>query len=198
MMHMSDSLQKLFGIPARVKLLRLFLFNPKQSFTLEDIAERARIQGKEARRELELFSKIKIIKRARKIARSPAPRFVLNGEFEYVQALQALLLNAPAQGDTILERIRHVGNLKLLILSGIFVGEWEGSLDLLVVGDRINERKLRERVHRLESEIGKELRYAQLTTQDFFYRLNMNDHLLRDVLDYPHRIVLDRLNIGLK
>jgi hypothetical protein len=50
----------------------------------------------------------------------------------------------------------------------------------------------------LESEIGRELRYALLTTQEFFYRLNMNDHLLRDVLDYNHRIMFDRLDIGLK
>lgn len=195
---MTDVLQKLFGSPARVKLLRLFLFNPRLSFTLADIAERSRIKEKVARRELDLFSNIKIIKRSRRPARSTAARFTLNTEFEYAQALQALLLNAPAQGDTILARVRRVGALKLLVLSGVFVGEWEGSLDLLIVGDRINERALRQRVRRLESEVGKELRYASLTTQDFFYRLNMNDHLLRDVLDYPHRIALDKLNIGLK
>jgi hypothetical protein len=194
---MTDVLQKLFGSPARVKLLRLFLFNPKQSFALADVIERSQIKGKEARRELELFSKIKLIKRARKAARF-VPRFTLNDEFQYAQALQALLLNAPAQGDTILKRVRRIGSLKLLILSGVFTGEWDGSLDLLIVGDRINERKLRERVRRLESDVGKELRYASLDTQDFYYRLNMNDHLLRDVLDYPHRIVLDKLNLGLK
>jgi hypothetical protein len=194
---MTDVLQKLFGSLARVKLLRLFLFNPKQSFSLAEAIERSQIKGKEARRELELFSKIKLIKRARKAARL-MPRYVLNDGFEYVQPLRELLLNAPAQGDTILKRMQGVGGLKLLILSGVFVGEWNGSLDLLVVGERISERKLRQRVRRLESDLGKELRYASLNTQDFQYRLNMNDHLLRDMLDYPHRIMLDKLNIGLK
>lgn len=195
---MTDALLKLFGSPARVKLLRLFLFNPKQAFTLTEAAERARVNVREARRELALLTKTKVIKRARKAARSAGPRFILNGEFEYVQTLQALLLNAPAQGDTILKRVGRVGSLKLLILSGVFAGEWEDGLDLLIVGERINDRKLREHMRRLESTIGKELRYASLTTQDFFYRLNMNDHLLRDVLDYPHRIVLDKLNLGLR
>ena len=50
----------------------------------------------------------------------------------------------------------------------------------------------------LEAEIGKEVRYAWMSTSDFFYRLNMSDRLLRDMFDYPHAIVLDRLDIGLK
>jgi hypothetical protein len=53
-------------------------------------------------------------------------------------------------------------------------------------------------MRRLESEIGRELRYTMLVSEDFLYRLNMNDKLVRDTFDYPHRIVFDRLNIGLK
>lgn len=192
---MTDGLQKLFGSAARVKLLRLFLFNPQESFSLPEAMEHARISGKEARRELNIFLDIRLIKRVR---RSKIPRYGLNEEFVYLQALQNLLLNAPERGKDIYERIRRTGILKLLILSGIFLGEWEGRLDLFIVGDKVNERALRGRIRRLESEIGKELRYALLTSEDFFYRINMNDHLLRDVLDYPHRIVLDKLNIGLQ
>ncbi len=61
----------------------------------------------------------------------------------------------------------------------------------------MNERILRNRVRVLEAELGKEIRYAAMSTQDFFYRLNMSDKLLRDILDYPHSIAFDRLNIGL-
>ena len=53
-------------------------------------------------------------------------------------------------------------------------------------------------MRKLESEIGRDLRYALLGSEDFAYRLNMNDKLVRDIMDYPHRIVFDRLNIGLK
>ena len=69
---------------------------------------------------------------------------------------------------------------------------------MFVVGDRIKERVLRTRMRKLESEIGRDLRYALLGSEDFAYRLNMNDKLVRDIMDYPHRIVFDRLNIGLK
>jgi hypothetical protein len=192
---MTDGLQKLFGSPARIKLLRLFLFNPRQSFTLADAAKRARVSEDEVRRECAVFSRAELVMRA---ARGKGVRYVLNSDFEYVAALQNLLLNAPARGRDIVERIRRAGSLKLVILSGIFVGEWDTSLDLLVVGDRMKDKKLREEIRKLESEIGKEIRYTLLTTENFFYRLNLNDKLVRDVLDYSHTIVLDKLDIGLK
>jgi hypothetical protein len=192
----SDSLTKLFGSTARVKLLRLFLFNPRLSFTLPDAAARACVSERTARREVQLFCAAGLVKRAR--LRSAGARYGLNPDFVYLSAMQNLLLNAPARAEDIAARLRPLGVLKLVVLSGIFVGEWEGRLDLLVVGDRIKEAKLRAAIRRLEAELGKEVRYSLLTTERFFYRLELNDHLVRDVLDYPHRIVFDRLNIGLK
>ncbi len=192
----SDPLCKLFGSTARIKLLRLFLFNPRLTYTVPDAAQRARVPERTARREITLFVSAGLVKRAR--LRSAGARFGLNADFGYVTALQNLLLNAPARGADIAEHLRPSGAIKLVILSGIFMGEWEGRVDLLVVGDRMKEPKLRMAVRRLEAELGKEVRYSLLTTEQFFYRMGLNDHLVRDVLDYPHKIVFDKLNIGLK
>jgi len=192
---MTDGLEKLFGTPARVKLLRLFLFNPKQSYTLKDIALRARVVDREARREVHLLHAAKMIDRS---TRGKGVRYGLNQKFEYTAALQNLLLNAPKRADDIVKRVRGVGTIRMIILSGIFIGEWEDRLDILIVGDKVKERMLRDRMKGLEAEIGKEIRFSLLTTEDFYYRLNMNDKLVRDVLDYPHAVVLDRLNIGIK
>ena len=192
---MADGLEKLFGTPARVKLLRLFLFNPRQSFSLQEIAMRSRVHEAEVRHEVTLLSNTKLIERSK---RGKGVRYNLNSKFEYTAALQNLLLNAPRRADDIVKRLRGVGVVRLVILSGIFMGEWDERLDMLLVGDRIKERVLRDRVRSLEAEIGKEIRYALLGSEDFMYRLNMNDKLVRDVFDYPHSIVLDRLNIGLK
>ena len=192
---MSDPLAKLFSSSTRVKLLRLFLFNPSLSFTVAEAARRARIPEREARKEMTLFASIQLIEKARRGGKSA--RFVLRGDFAYLAALQGLLLNASVTGGDLYERLRHAGVVKLLMLSGIFLGEWERRLDILIVADKVKERLLKERIRRLESEIGRELRFAVLSTDDFFYRLSMNDHLLRDVIDYPHAIIYDRLNIGL-
>ncbi len=192
----SDPLCKLFGSSARVKLLRLFLFNPRLSYTVPDAAQRSRVPERTTRREILLFTAAGLIKRAR--LRSAGARYGLNPDFQYLLALQNLLLNAPARGADIAERLKGSGTIKLVILSGIFLGEWDGRLDLFVVGDRMKEKKLRAAVRRLEAELGKEVRYSLLSTEQFVYRLGLSDHLVRDVLDYPHTIVLDKLNIGLK
>ncbi len=192
---MTDTLTKLFGSPARVKLLRLFLFNPRQTITLSDAAARARVTTDAARKEISMMLAIGLLERH---PRRGAMRYGLSARSTYAEALQNLLLNAPMRAAEMYERIRAAGTLKLVVVSGIFVGEWDGALDLLVVGDRISERVLYKKIEMLEAEIGKEVRFAALSTADFFYRLNMSDRLLRDVFDYPHRIVHDRLDIGLK
>lgn len=192
---MTDPLAQLFSTSTRVKLLRLFLFNPGYSFTVPQAAERARVSAREARREIAVLLRAKLVQRSR---RSRAWRFVLRNDFKYLQALQALMLNSPIRGEDIVKQLRPAGGLKFLTLGGIFLGHWDSALDILAVGDRVSDAKFRARIRRLEAEVGKELRYALLTTSDFSYRLAMSDKLLRDVLDYPHRIVVDRLNTGLK
>jgi hypothetical protein len=42
----------------------------------------------------------------------------------------------------------------------------------------------------MEAEIGGELSYAVFETKEFLYRLNMYDKLVRDILDYPHEVVV--------
>ena len=54
-----------------------------------------------------------------------------------------------------------------------------------------------ERVIRsIEAEIGKELRYASFETPDFRYRLGMYDKLVRDILDFPHKKVVDKIGVA--
>lgn len=194
---MSDTLEKLFGSAARVKLLRLFLFNPRQNYTIPDAASRARVPERTARKELALFSSIGLIKRS-PTRRGSGARFFVNEDFEYLSVLQALLLNAPQRAKDIYQAVRGTGVVKLIIVAGVFAGDWEGRLDVLIVGDRVKEPRVRARMRMLEAEIGRELRYTTLPTEDFLYRLNMNDKLVRDVMDYPHQVVFDRLQIGLK
>jgi len=192
---MTDPLSKLFGNPARVKLLRLFLFNPKLYFTISAIAMHSRVTEGEVKREMAVLFSADLVKRVRN---ARGIRYILNEEFAYLNPFKELLLNAPVRGEEIHSLIKGTGAIKLIVLAGIFVSDWEGSIDLLVVGDRLQERKLKDKIRILESELGKEIRFAHLATQDFFYRLNVSDRLLRDVFDYPHKVALDKLDIGLK
>jgi hypothetical protein len=190
---MADVLQKLFGSSARVKILRLFLFSPQMSFSFKDIQSRTR--SRETRKETTLLLKIGFLERT--VYRGKAT-FTLNPDFTYLAALRSLILNTPMRGKEIYAYVEKTGVIKLLVTSGIFMGEIDTGIDLLIVGDKIKESKLKDRLRALEAEVGKELRYTFLSTEEFFYRLNMSDRLVRDVFDFPHVIIYDRLDIGLK
>ena len=110
---MTDPLQKLFGSDARIKLLRLFLFNPKLTLTVPDAAGRSRVPERTARKELALFSSIGLIRRS-PTRRGSGLRYSLNGEFGYLSVLQNLLLNAPERAKDIFERVRPSGVIKLI------------------------------------------------------------------------------------
>ena len=204
-------LGKLFGSDARVKILRLFLFNPEEVYANAEVASRARVYSSTARREIALLSRLGLIKKKfcyREAVGTPAsPRYVakrsriagwgLNEKFPYLGALQGFFLGtAPIREQEVLRRLQKVGQLKLLVIAGAFLQDFGSRLDLLIVGDNIRVAALETAIRRLEAELGRELRYAVFSTADFEYRLNVYDRLIRDVLDYPHQKVINRLELG--
>lgn len=202
-----DVLAKLFGNPARVKMLKLFLFNEGESFQNTDIAQRARVSAQNVRTETLMMEKIGLVKRRifyieasrgkgrkRKAVKKKVRGWTLNSTFTYLQALRSFFLTAsPAHDNSIVRRLNRTGKYKLIIIAGVFIQDWDSRIDLLVVGDAINQSKLESVVRDLEADIGRELRFASFSTKDFTYRMNIYDRLIRDVLDYPHQVVLNRL-----
>jgi hypothetical protein len=91
-------------------------------------------------------------------------------------------------------RFGKMGKVKLFIASGIFLRDPDRTMDVMIVGDQLNRGIIDRNVKELESEIGKELRYAVFGTDEFMYRLNMYDKLLRDVLDYPHEKLINKID----
>ena len=68
---MNTALEKLFGSSARVKMIRLFLSNPENVFSLEDVSRRAKAPMPVAKREISLFKAIGLIKQRDEIIDEP-------------------------------------------------------------------------------------------------------------------------------
>ncbi len=188
-----DPLAKLFGSAARVKLLRLFLFNETNVYTAADAGTRAKVAKDATRRELTLLTNIKVLK---KKAGKGGTVFYSNPKFAHYESLRTFLRTSSGIDDAAIgTSLKKVGSLRLILLSGIFSGVPESKIDLLIVGDRLDERALAGVIQTLEAELGRELRYASFSTADFRYRVGVYDRLIRDVLDYPHRLLLDRIGL---
>ncbi len=190
-----ETLSKLFGSEAKVKIMRLFLFNPETVFNTTDIADRVKVDIGHVRKEVSGLEKIDLI-RQRASGRTGKKGFMLNSQFDYLVPLQNFLINTePLNTKEITKRICKLGAIKLILVAGVFIQEPESRVDMLIVGDHIKKAPLENTIKILESEIGKELKYAYFTTEDFNYRNSMCDKLTRDILDYPHRKVLNKLGI---
>jgi hypothetical protein len=189
-----DPLARLFSSSARLKLLRLFLFNEEASFVLLDVAFRVSIPKDTARKELSTLVAAGIVK---KRPGKDGALFSVSRKFPHYTALQAFLRDTTSVSDNdMLNSLKKAGALRLVVLSGLFTGAIETKVDLLVVGDKLEDKHLEKAVHELEAELGRELRYATFSTEEFRYRVGVYDRLFRDIFDYPHRKIMDKIGLA--
>src|SRR3989338_5053361 len=84
---MSKSVSHIFGGEAKVKIMRLFIFNPRLIFAPSEIATRVQERPGKVRRELNILSKAGLIKKR-------AKGFTLNDTYLYLPAIENFLIDA--------------------------------------------------------------------------------------------------------
>ena len=188
-----EPLAKILGSNARLKTLRLFIFNKDKVFTLADVAQRTKLSKDIVRRELGELLAAGLL---RKKGTQHPVHYQTNPRFEQLEALNTFIRDTTnVRPQSITVALKRAGTVRLVALSGLFTGILESQIDLLIVGDLLQERVLASVVHSLEAELGREIRYATFATADFRYRLGVYDRLLRDVFDYPHRLLIDKIGV---
>ena len=186
---MPQTVAHIFGGEAKVKIMRLFIFNPSSVFSAKDVATKAKVSSIKTRKELRTLLKASLIKKRGNM-------FVLNKSYRYLAAISDFLIDAnPLSEKEIGKRIGNTGSIKLILLSGVFIHNPEARVDVLVVGDHIKQGKLLAVMSSIEAELGKELRYAVFDTTEFQYRLGIYDKLVRDILDTQHEKVIDKFGL---
>jgi hypothetical protein len=205
-----ETLALLLGGQARVKLMRLFLFNKENVYSLLQASSHAKVSEKESKREIAVLEKADLIKSKSIVTTRQIKRgskmievkkkeigWFLNVDFVYLSQLQALLTGSKLLKDEeIMKKLARAGKMKLVIVAGVFIQDWTSRVDMFIVGDNIKKGTLDNVIRGIEAEIGKELVYSFFDTADFKYRLSMCDKLVRDVLDYPHQKIHDKLGDG--
>lgn len=188
-------LEKLFGSGTRVKLLRFFLLSPAGVFTLKEAAKVLKISRRAASKEIRFLKTLGFL-------RKRPNGFAISQTFPYLLALRNLLVNAsPVSREKMLKFFKNKGKIKLLVLGGVFAGGFAedvfgapSRLDLLIVGE-LHRGVVERFIKKIEAEVGKELNWTLLSSAEFDHRLSMHDRMLRDLLDYPHEFLINKLGI---
>jgi hypothetical protein len=200
------ALEQLFESQAKVKLLKFFFRNSRGLFQPKEIFKRLRTNPAILRHELSKLENADLLKQKRawltfetksgKIRKEKKLIYYLNPAFDFIHELKNLVLKSTiASKDDLVNSARKLGNIKLLLLAGLFTGDDAARADLLIVGDKFNHRRLNNFVKDLEAEVGRELNCAILSTKEFNYRYDMYDRFVRDLINGKSEILINRINL---
>lgn len=181
----------LFGSKARARLIRFFILNPGVEFTAAQVSERTLVSRTEVSRELARLAKMKLVfERARKNRK----HFIVNEEFPFFIELKSLVskLNIHAQSQ-VFRKLKTVGEVKLILISGLFLNYPKSKVDMILVVNNVNRTKLKHAIAHLEAEVGKEIRFMLMNNEELHYRLNMLDRFFIEFLEAPYEEVTNKV-----
>lgn len=186
----------LFGSKTRVKLLHLFLSNPGRAFYVREITRKIDEQINSVRRELANMLNVGIIKSENS---NNKLYYEVNQEYVHYEPLRQIFVAATAESKALKEvetvgdwssRLKSLGDVRVAILSGQLVHGSEGEVDVLLAGS-INKTQAKKFIKELEEDEGKQLNYAVMEYQDFYYRLSIKDRFVMSVINTKHTIIAD-------
>lgn len=186
-------LKALFSSKTRIKLLTTFLLNPDEEYFIRELTRKLDEQINSIRRELDNLKKIGLLKSRMKNRKK---YYYCNKDFLIFNELRDILLKAMNTDGDLIRKIGKLGEVDLLVLSGVFVGK-DAKVDLLVVGD-IDNMKLQQLLSEHSKE-GEDLRFTNMSAKDFLYRLEMKDKFIRDLItDEKSIVAVNRLKKDLE
>jgi len=193
-------LSKLFGSNSRVKILKLFLLNPKQKFYVREVARNLDLQLNSVHRELANLLEIGLIvareddtvaEKGVKVVKQDKKYYQVNESFVFYNELKALLVKSQILYEKdFTDKLKKIGNIKLMLLTGFFVNDPESTVDLFVVGDFSKDR-LAKLLKELESDLVKEVNYSVMNEEEFNYRREIADVFLYNILDGEKVVIID-------
>lgn len=143
------------------------------------------------RKEINEFKKIKfLIEKTKKGSKS----YILNPEFPFLQELKNLFAKSTSSPECkSLARLKNIGEVKLALVSGIFLNHPKSKADMVLVANNVSRSKLKSVMSSLEAEIGKEISFVLMNTDEFKYRLDMLDRFLLDFIEDNHVELIDKI-----
>lgn len=186
----------LFGSKTRVKLLHLFLSNPGRAFYVREITRKIDEQINSVRRELANMLNVGIIKSENS---NNKLYYEVNQEYVHYEPLRQIFVAAPSESRALKEvesagdwvsRLKPLGDVRIAVLSGKLVHGSESEVDVLLAGS-INKTQAKKFVKELEEDENKQLNYAVMEYQDFYYRLSIKDRFVMSVINTKHTVIAD-------
>lgn len=118
----------------------------------------------------------------------------MNTSWEIYPELRSLFVKAQLLVEhDLVHRLERAGQIKILILTGLFVGQQNNVTDVLIVGS-VKHTRVERILKAFERDFDQEVRYTIFSTSEYRYRKNVGDRFLYHILENRHVVVLDTLD----
>lgn len=197
-------LEQFFGSKTRLKLLYLFFRSPDRSYYMRELARLADTQLNAVRRELANLEAIGITiqvpadpNKFDELGTERSKYYKLNTGCLLYPELKALLLRAQVlEEQKLVEALKKkAGNIKLMLLTGVFTNQSDVPTDLLLVGD-IKPLATSKLIKEFEKIIGKPIRYTVMDEKEFNERNEIGDKFLYTLFESQHLTGVDNMHFN--
>ncbi|MFZ5424726.1 MAG: hypothetical protein ACOZAO_02895 [Patescibacteria group bacterium] len=174
-------LKDLFVSEVRVKVLKVMLANPSQSYHVRGLVRAVGTEINAVRRELSRLHKLGLL---RKRPSGNRLYYSVNTSSIYFPELLSLIAKEEGLGAAIIKALKELGDLKFAVLSRSFsMGHQSNMLDvdLFVVGNP-NMDVLEKLVKEDEADTKREINYSVMGEEEFMFRKRKNDQFVNKIL----------------
>lgn len=184
MMTHSDILDSKYGST----LLAFLLLAPARSFSAKELSKRLHISEKILSNALREFVDDSMLTQ---FSRGKNRLFIINQKHKLFPEIKtSLAKNQKPYEDELFIAIKKLGEVKAAFLSGVFTGQPQLPVDLLLVG-KISLTKLDIFLKQCKIMMGVDVNYSVMSVEEYRLRSDTFDRFIKDIFDYPHIVVMD-------
>lgn len=171
-------------------LIGFLLLAPARAYSTKELAKRLHMTEKTLEAPLQSFVNESMITQ---FSRDRLKLYIINQKHKLLGEIKASLVkNQKAYEDELFTAIVKLGEVKAAFLSGAFTGQPQLPVDLLLVG-KVNLTKLDVFLKQCKTMMGININYSVMTPDEFQLRVNTFDRFIKDIFDYPHLVVVDKI-----
>ncbi len=197
-------LEKLFGSQTREMILSLYLSQPEACYYTREIERKLGLRVSAVRREIENLLQVGLLREVpdadletlfddplelHEIRTQKRKYYAVNSDFIFFPELKALFAkNKFLARNALIKKLRRLGEIDLLVLTGSFAGREDISVDILIVGG-VSHQSVEKMIAEFETELNSPVYWALFTREEYENRKSITDKFLFEILQ-GHKIEL--------
>lgn len=186
-------IDKLFSSKTRVAVLKLFLFNPENSYYQRQISALTHQPIRGVQREVEKLQQLGLIEKS---VQGNRIYYKVNKNCPIFEDLKRIMFKSTGIAEVLKHSFKKSDAVRIAFIYGSYAKDNENILsdiDLLVIGN-ISSKELSHLLSKPKKELSREINYAVFRPEEFRRKVKKKDHFLHAVLNDKKIFIIGNKN----